>query len=243
MPHPTFILVNPQLGENIGMSARAMLNGSVTDLRLVSPRDPWPNDKGLAAASGAFDLMPAPVVYTDTASAIADLQYIYATSGKLRHMTKPVLTGRAAAADMAARVAAGHRVGVLFGPERTGLENHDLMQANAIIQFPTNPDFPSLNIAQAVLLVAYEWLMAGDQTPPRRFDVTDSPPARTDEAAFLLHRLENELQDNGFFTAPHLRDPVMRNIGNMFRRAEMTSQDVQTFQGMITALLGRKKKG
>ncbi len=237
---PTFILVTPQLPENIGMSARGMMNCGLTNLRLVAPRDGWPHERGIAAGSGAFDLMSAPEIYSDTAAAIADLNYIYATSGKLRHMVKPILTGAAAAVDMAARISRGERVGVLFGPERTGLLDDDLGLANAIIQFPTNPDFASLNISQAVLLVAYEWLRVQDNTPDRRYDTNQSPPARADETAYFLTRLEITLAENGFFTAPHLREPVMRNISNMFRRADMSSQDVQTMQGIITALLGNK---
>lgn len=239
---PTLILVNPQLGENIGMSMRAMLNCGLADLRLVAPRDGWPNDKGVAASSGAADMMPPPKIYDTTAQATADLQFVYATSGKLRHMVKPTYTAASATIDMRNRLATGARVGVLFGPERTGLLNDDLASANAIITIPTNPEFSSLNVAQTVMIMAYEWLRSGDDTPPRKYDTVQSPPATMAETAYMLTRLEDELAISGFFTAPHLREPVMRNIGNMFRRADMSSQDVQTFQGIITALLGRKKQ-
>jgi tRNA/rRNA methyltransferase len=239
---PIVILVTPQLGDNIGMSARAMLNCGLDHMRLVAPRDGWPNERAVAASSGALDLMPPPQIFATTAEAIADLNFVYATSGRLRHMVKPIYTGTAAATDMAARLGAGEKVGILFGAERTGLLNEDLEQANAILNFPTNPDFSSLNLSQAVLLAGYEWLRVHDQTPARRYDTTDSPPATQQESQFMLTRLEHELAAHGFFTAEHMRPSIMRNIANCFRRAEMTSQDVQTFQGIISALLGAKMK-
>ena len=238
---PVIILVGTQMPENIGMSARAMLNCGLKHLRLVAPRDGWPQERGIAAGSGAFDHKPTPTVYDTTADAIADLHYVYATSGRLRHMVKPILTGPAATSDMQDRIAQGARVGVLFGPERTGLLNDDLAAANAILNFPTNSEFAPLNVSQAVLLTAYEWLCRTDFTPDRRYDTVQSPPATAQETLFFLTRLDQVLAENGFFTAPHLREPVMRNISNMFRRADMTSQDVQTFQGIISVLLGSKR--
>lgn len=240
---PVIILVTPQLGENIGMSARAMLNCGLKHLRLVAPRDGWPSERGVAASSGALDLMPAPQIFTTTKDAIADLNFVYATSGRLRHMVKPVYTGTAAGADIKSRIADGQKIGILFGAERTGLLNEDLMLANAILNFPTNPEFSSLNLSQAVLLAGYEWLAANDQTPDRRYDTVQSPPATMQEMNFLMERLEQELAAHGFFTALHLQETVMRNIQNMFRRADMTSQDVQTFQGIVSALMGAKMKG
>ncbi len=239
---PVIILVNPQMPENIGMSARAMLNCGLNHLRLVSPRDGWPHDKADAASAGALAQMPNVTVYHTTAEAIADLHYVYATSGRMRHMVKPTLTGPAATTDMQERIARDQRVGILFGPERSGLVNDDLAAANAIMNFPTNPDFASLNVSQAVLLASYEWLRAHDQTPDRRYETVQSPPATADETAHLMTRLAHELDANGFFAAPDLKPSVMRNIGNMFRRADMSSQDVQTFQGIISVLLGSKRK-
>lgn len=237
---PIIILVTPQLGENIGMSARAMLNCGLKHLRLVAPRDGWPQERATAASSGALDLMPSPEVFATTAEAVADLHFVYATSGRLRHMVKPIYTGPAAGDDIRARIAQGQKIGILFGPERTGLLNEDLSIANAILNFPTNPDFSSLNLSQAVLLTGYEWLRVNDQTPARRYDTVDSPPATNAEMTFMLQRLERELADHGFFTAEHMRPTVMRNITNYLRRAEMTSQDVQTFQGIISVLMGSK---
>jgi tRNA/rRNA methyltransferase len=242
IPEPIIILVTPQMGENIGMAARAMMNCGVRQMRIVAPRDGWPNERAVAASSGALDLMPAPALFETTADAIADLQYVYATSGRLRHMVKPILTAPAAIQDTQQRIASGHKVGILFGAERTGLLNDDLALANAILNIPTNPDFASLNLSQAVMIVCYEWLRIMDKTPDRRYDTVDSPPASGQEMQFLMTRLERELSDHGFFTAEHLRPTVMRNINNFLRRAEMTSQDVQTFQGIISALMGAKLK-
>lgn len=239
---PVIILVTPQLGENIGMAARAMLNCGLKHMRLVKPRDGWPSERAVAASSGALDLMPAPEVFETTEAAIADLNFVYATSGRLRHMVKPVYTGVAGANDIKARIDNGQRVGIMFGAERTGLLNEDLALATAILNFPTNPEFASLNLSQSVLLAGYEWLRVNDTTEPRRYETVDSPPARNDEMTFLLKRLENEIASRGFFTSPEMRPTVMRNIGNYLRRAEMTSQDVQTFQGIISALLGAKMK-
>jgi tRNA/rRNA methyltransferase len=239
---PVIILVDPQMGENIGMSARAMLNCGLTELRVVNPRDGWPNDRAVSASADALEIMPPVAVFDTLGPAIADLNFVYATSGRLRHMVKPVYTGAAAAIDMRDRIGSGQRVGIIFGAERTGLLNDQLAMANAILNFPTNPDFASLNLSQAVLLVAYEWLRLHDTTEPRRYETQESPPATNADMTYLLQRLENELADRGFFASPDMRPSVMRNITNYLRRAEMSTQDVQTFQGMISVLMGSKIK-
>lgn len=239
---PIIILVTPQLGENIGMAARAMLNCGLSHMRLVAPRDGWPNEKGISAASGAFDLMPQIQVFDTTSDAIADCNFIYATSGKLRHMAKPVYTGDAAAADMKERVESGQKVAVLFGAERTGLLNEDLMLGNAFLNFPTNPDFSSLNLSQAVLLVAYEWLKAHDETAPRRYETQEHPPATMKEMEEFMVRLEHEIGTRGFFQSADMRPAVMRNLQTMLRRAEMSAQDIRTFHGIISILIGKKQK-
>ena len=164
---PVVILVDPQLGENIGTAARAMLNCGLGRLRLVRPRDGWPSDRAVAAASGADAVLDGATLFDTTAAAIADLEQVYATTARPREMIKPVMTPRRAAAEMRAAIGGGRPVGILFGPERTGLLNDDLALADTLISVPLNPAYSSLNLAQAVLLVAYEWAQAGDDTRER----------------------------------------------------------------------------
>ena len=236
---PAIILVEPQMGENIGAAARAMLNCGLTDLRIVNPRDGWPNERATAMSSGALDKMPPVRVFDTTAQAVADLQYVYATTARPRDMTKPVFTARAAADDIKAR--AGQATGYLFGPERAGLSNDDVALAHAIITIPMNPDFSSLNLGQGVLLCAYEWFQAMDDTPGH-IDPAAEAPAPHGEMDELFGRLEGELSEGGFFRTQELRPNVMRNLKNMFLRMNMTSQEVRTFHGIITTLIGRKQK-
>ena len=170
---PVIILTRPQMGENIGAAARAMLNFGLTDLRLVAPRDGWPNPRAVAMASGAAgQVLDRARVFPTLAEAMADIDYAYATTARGRELTKPVLTPATAMADGRARTGQGARIAVIFGPERAGLENDDVARANAIITVPVNPDFPSLNLAQAVLLTGYEW--ARETLPPARTAVAHS---------------------------------------------------------------------
>ena len=157
MTQPLFVLVRPQMGENIGAAARAMWNFGLERMIIVAPRDGWPNPSAVALASGAGRLLDKASVVDSTAEALGDATFVYATTARSRDLTKEVFTPEAAMADAARRIAAGGRVAVLFGPERAGLENDDIARANAIISVPVNPDFPSLNLAQCVLLTAYEW--------------------------------------------------------------------------------------
>src|SRR5579885_788446 len=165
---PAIILVEPQLGENIGTTARAMFNCGLTDLRLVKPRDGWPNEKAVAAASGADPVLEKARVYARVEDAIAGLRRLYATTARDRYMVKRILTPRAGAAEIRALMAQGEACGILFGPERTGLLNEHIALADTVISAPLNPAFSSLNLAQAVLVVGYEWFTAGDETPPAR---------------------------------------------------------------------------
>lgn len=236
---PAVILVDPQMGENIGAAARAMLNCGLTDLRLVRPRDGWPNERADAMAAGALDLMPPVRVFDTTAAALADLHYVYATTARPRDMVKPVFTAKGAAADMAAR--ASQNTGFLFGAERAGLSNEDVALAHAILTVPVNPGFSSLNLGQTVLLCAYEWFQAMDGTAPLVDPATEAPAPHADLNGFL-DRLENELGTHGFFRTQELQPTVMRNLRNLFGRMEMTQQEVRTFHGIVTALTARKVK-
>lgn len=236
------VLVNPQMGENIGAAARAMLNCGIAELRLVNPRDGWPNERAEAMSSGALAVMPPVQVYASTAEACADLHHVYATTARPRDMVKNVMTARSAAADMRQREATGQRIGLLFGAERSGLENGDVALAGTVITIPLNPGFSSLNLGQAVLLVTYEWMVAGDKTPDRQLINNDSFPATQDSLNNLLQRLEDELQQQGFFRSPEMKPTVVRNLHAMLTRSEMTDQEVKTFHGIISALTGKRLK-
>ena len=186
---PAIILVAPQLAENIGTAARAMLNCGLTDLRLVNPRDPFPSERANAASVGALDIMPPVRIFETTEAAVADLQIVYATTARERKMVKPILTPRAVGERAVAAGRTGRKVGILFGKERTGLEKDDIALAEAVITVPLNPEFTSLNLAQAVLLLGYEWYQAGDNTPPRVLETHGAAPATKEELyAFFADR-------------------------------------------------------
>ncbi len=246
---PVIVLVKPQMGENIGAAARAMLNCGIEDLRIVAPRDGWPNEKANIMSSGAFDKMPPVQVYNTTAEALADCHYTYATTARERDMVKPVLTAREAAIDARTRESQGQKIAYLFGGERAGLDNEDIALAHAIITIPVNPDFSSLNLGQGVLLCAYEWFqqdaikgLPRTATTELGADAKQELPAPHAELDNLYNRLEEELRAGGFFRTQEMQPTVMRNLKNMLARAEMTSQEVNTFHGMITVLTGKKNK-
>lgn len=244
---PVIVLVNPQMGENIGAAARAMLNCGIDELRLVNPRDGWPSEPANIMSSGALDKMPPVKVYSSTAEALADCHYSYATTARIRDMVKPVMTAKEAATDCRARESQGQRCAYLFGAERAGLDNEDVALSSAIITIPVNPDFSSLNLGQGVLLCAYEWYqLAAVKGLPRTATTElvkeEELPAEHAEMDNLYRRLEEELRAGHFFRTQELQPTVMRNLKNMFGRAEMTSQEVNTFHGIITALTGKKNK-
>lgn len=236
---PAVILVDPQMGENIGAAARAMLNCGLTDLRVVRPRDGWPNERAVAMSAGALDRMPPVQVFDDTASALADCHYVYATTARPRDMVKPVINAREAAADMKRRMEDSQQTGILFGAERAGLANDDISLAHAIVTIPLNPGFSSLNLAQGVLLVAYEWYQQY-VTLEQKERTGENLPAAHEKLNELYDRLEDELEKNHFFRSPDMRPSMMRNLKNMLGRAEMTEQEARTFHGVISALTGKK---
>ncbi len=241
---PAIVLVEPQLGENIGTVARAMLNCGLTDLRLVRPRDGWPNPKAVAAASGADLVLETAQIYETTAAAIADLGYVLATTARLRDMLKPVVTPRAAAAALRSREAAGTRCGILFGPERSGLVNEDVGLADAALTVPLNPAFTSLNLAQAVLLIAWEWRVAADTTPAERLTYDETaPPADKAKLLNLFEHLEEALDAAGFFRVEAKRPAMVQNLRALFTRAALSEQEVRTLHGVIVALSGLRKGG
>ncbi|WP_235017243.1 RNA methyltransferase [Tistlia consotensis] len=239
-PAPIVILVRPQLGENIGMSARAMLNCGLTELRLVAPRDGWPNPAAVAAASGADLVLERATLFPTAAEAVADLTRVYATTARGREQVKPVVTARRAAAEARGHLAAGEKVGILFGPERTGLENDEVALADTLLTVPLNPAYSSLNLAQAVLLAGYEWYQAGETGPARFLHTGGSEPVERGRLLGFLDRLEEALDRMGFFHPPEKRPGMARNLRALFLRNELTDQEVRTLQGVLSALLGAK---
>jgi tRNA/rRNA methyltransferase len=235
---PIIILVEPQLGENIGAAARAMLNCGLTRLRIVRPRDGWPNPRAFAAASGADSVVEAAEIYDSTSAAIADLNYVLATTARLRDMVKTILTPEAAAQELHARAASEQRTGILFGPERTGLMNDDIPLADAVVTIPVNPAFSSLNLAQGVLLIGYCWWRMRVEREERRLEIGGNRPATKVELENLFQRLEIALEEGGFYTTEQQRPNMVRNMRNLLQRAQMTEQEVRTFHGVIVALNG-----
>ena len=235
---PVIVLVEPQLGQNIGMAARAMLNCGLTEMRIVNPRDGWPSEPARAAASGADVVIDGAKVYGTTAEAVADLNLVIATTARSRDMTKRVLTPRRAAEEIRqAFDQSGTRTGLLFGKEAKGLSNEDVVLADAILNAPLNPGFSSLNLAQAVFLASYEWRMAGIDVPAEEMTMPKiTRPAEHGELVFLFEHLERELDACGYLHPPE-RAPVMaRNLRNLFSRARMTEQEVRSLHGVIKAL-------
>jgi tRNA/rRNA methyltransferase len=235
-PAPTIILVRPQLGANIGAAARAMLNFGITDLRLVAPRDGWPNEDALKAASGAVELIESAQVYDTVPEAIADLDYVLATTARPRDMTKQVFTPEEGAGRLKGAMLEGGRSGVLYGAERAGLHNDDIALADAVITAVLNPGFSSLNLGQAVLLLAYEWSQLSDETAPETMPMNGTRPANKEELLGFFEHLEVELDDTGFLLPPEKRPAMVRNLRNMFQRAALTEQEIRTLRGMVSAL-------
>ena len=233
---PVVILVRPQLGENIGMAVRAMLNCGLSTLRLVAPRDGWPNDRAQRAASGADVVLENVEVFDSVADAVADLEHVVATTARNRELTQRILTPRRAAAQVRGLIGQGERVGILFGPERTGLENDDMVHADTALSIPLNPQFSSLNIAQAVLLVAYEWAAAGEETPAERMSDHATRPASKEELQNLFDHLERALDQSGFLRNKDMRPSMVLNLRALLQRAEMTEQEARTFHGVIKFL-------
>jgi tRNA/rRNA methyltransferase len=239
---PVVILSHPQLGENIGAAARAMANFGLGDLRLVSPRDGWPNKKAEAMAAGAAGVLEHARIYSTTEDAIAELNLVFATTARERGTTKEVLTPAEAAKRLHKAAARGEKIGILFGNERAGLDNDEISLCDAVITIPT-ADFASLNLGQAVLLNAYEWFRSADETPPARIEhgPIHRKPTR-EELLQLFAHLERELEANGFLYPPEKHGNMVRAIRATIHRARLTYQEVQTLRGMIVALTKGKHR-
>jgi tRNA/rRNA methyltransferase len=239
---PAIVLVAPQLGENIGTAARAMYNFGLTDLRLVRPRDGWPSEKARASASGADAVIDGAQVFDSVAEAIADLRHLYAATARPRDARKAVVTPAHAAQTMRAASPQGTDCGILFGGERAGLDNDDVALAESIIAVPLNPAFSSLNLAQAVLLVSYEWFRSVDATARETFDAGPAGPATKADLIGLFENLESELTRGGFLWPPEKAPTMVRNIRTMLQRARLTEQEVRTFRGIIKALTDLRRR-
>jgi tRNA/rRNA methyltransferase len=240
---PVIILVEPQLAENIGAVARAMLNCGLTELRLVQPRPDWPSERARANSSGAEAVLNAAVLFRSVTEATADLQRVYATTARSRDLIKLIMTPQHAVHEMRAEIGRGERVGVLFGPERSGLVNDDVALADTVIAVPLNPEFSSLNLGQAVLIVAYEWFKSRDETPPVALHHQSSPVATKAHLDSFFVRLEAELDACGFLRNAEMRPSMVRSIRAMFGRAELTDQEVRTLHGILSELVAKRLKG
>ncbi|HML92609.1 RNA methyltransferase [Methyloceanibacter sp.] len=248
---PAIVLVEPQLGENIGFAARAMGNFGLDDLRLVAPRDGWPNEKARAAAAVAEPIASGARVFGTVEEALADRNYVIATTARPREMVKPVLSPETAAAAIRKRSLSDERCAVMFGAERNGLDNDSIALADAILTAPVDPNFASLSLPQAVLLFSYEWMKSGAPTALGRATSFDGPareglatpgtgPASRAALFGLFAHMESALDAAGFLRPPEKRPAMVRSIRNMFHRMECTDQDVRTWRGIVSALTRRQ---
>ena len=237
LPPPVIVLVRPQLGENIGKAARAMLNFGLVELRLVAPRDGWPNPSAGPAASGADVVLEQAQVYESVAEAVADCAHVYATTVRKRGVTKPVLTPEAAAT--AIHTGPG-RSAILFGPERSGLETDDVALARAIITVPINPEFGSLNLAQAVILVAYEWSKGVALAQPPETELP--PPASQEELDGMIAQLDAMLVESDFFYPPDRTPVTRRTLRTLLTKPGWSAQEVRTLRGVLSALAGKQPR-
>lgn len=234
---PVIILVEPQLGENIGMVARAMANFGLSELRLVNPRDGWPSEKARAAASKADHVIDAVRVFDDLPSAIADLNFIFATTARERDGFKPVRGPVEAGRALRTRCEAGQRTGIFFGRERFGLNTDEVGLADEIVTFPVDPGFASLNIAQAVLLMSYEWMKSGFEDETRtNFRGPDMEPATKDELLGLFGHLEEALEARGYFRPPEKKAKMVDNLRSVLTRAGFAGAELRVLRGVITSL-------
>jgi tRNA/rRNA methyltransferase len=246
-PAPAVVLVNPQLGENIGMAARAMANFGLFEMRLVDAREGWDRERAVNAASGAFATVENSRAFAALPEALADTQFVYAATARPRDMTKEVMTPEQAGHDMRARIRRGEKLAILFGRERYGLSNDEVALADVIVTAPVNPAYASLNIAQAVLLLGYEWFkheaqslgqgtleLAALKGPGLHMPGTE--PATKDELYGFYDHLEKELADAGFFKTQAKQPIMMRNLRNIFARTQLTEQEIKSLRGVVSSL-------
>ena len=242
-PQPAFVLVRPQMGENIGGAARAMWIFGLDRMRIVEPRDGWPNQKAVAMASGAGRLLDEAGLFATTDEALADCDYVFATTARPRGLTKPVVTPERAMEQARTLIAEGKKVAVLFGPERAGLENDDIARANAIVSVPVNPEFASLNLAQCVLLTAYEWRRQTEEVVPEVMEMAKTEFASKLEIQKLGDHFEERMEEAGFFFPETKAEGMKLNLRNLWSRLPLTRADVQIFHGMLRQMVRWKERG
>lgn len=233
---PVVVLVRPQLADNVGAVARAMANGGLFHLRLVAPRDGWPQERAWRNASGADRILDAITLHETVADAVCDLHRVYATCPRPRHIVKPLLTARGAAAELRHVCSRELRAGILFGPERAGLDNDDMAACDALIRYDLNPAFMSLNLAQAVMVMAYEWWTAAAAPTPRILLTHKTRVATKGELDNFLKHLVAQLDECGFLRNLPKRPGMVRNIRHLFQRGEVTEQELRTLHGVVTEL-------
>jgi tRNA/rRNA methyltransferase len=239
MSTPSIILVRPQMGENIGAAARAMANFGLSDLRLVAPRDGWPNPKASDTAGKAINLIDDATVHVSVPDALKDCQFVVATTARDRAMSLPVMDVRVAMRELHARTGRGEKCAILYGPERTGLSNEDIALADAVVTIPVAPEYTSLNIGQAVVVCAYEWWMAGLVAMPSPNPLPEGEGftvASREHLSGLLGQIEERLDEVNFWRVPEKKDVMWRNIRTTLVRAGMSEQEIATWRGMVKAL-------
>ena len=240
--HPCFIFVNPQMGENIGASARGMWNFGLERMRIVAPRDGWPNQKAVAMASGAGRLLDEALIFPTFTDAIADQHFIFATTARPRDLLKPIYSPEEAMTLAFSKISRGQNVGFAFGPERSGLENLDIVKANAIVSVPVNAKFPSLNLAQCALLLAYEWMLKSSNLNNDKQILEQSSMVDVMKVEKLSQYFEDALEKADFFYPEDKAESMKINFRNMWSRMPLTNSDVQIFYGMLRQLLRANKK-
>lgn len=240
-PGPVVVLVEPQMGENIGAAARAMANFGLGRLRLVKPKQGWPNERAVVMAAGATRVLDGVQLFETLADAVADCSFVLATTARNHDQLKPVVDALGAAAEMAPRVAGGETVALVFGRERNGLENHEVGLADRIVTLPVNPAFASLNLAQAVIVVAYEWFKLTGTEAVREIAPRRSPPAGKQQVGAFFRDLEGELEKVEFFRPAEKRETMVINLRNIIQRMEPTQQDIRTLHGVIMAIANGRK--
>ena len=237
---PSIILVKPQMGENIGSAARAMLNFGLENMRVVAARDGWPSQSAVATASGAGRVLDQARHFSSFHDAVGDCHFVFATTARGRDLTKPVYDPKKAMKIAFEKISDGQNVGIIFGPERAGLENTEVVRSNALITVPVNPNFSSINLAQTVLLLSYEWFLATDIYEENSSNTRKTSVASILEIEQLSEQYENELEKIGFFFPEEKATSMKSTLRNIWSRLPLTVSDVRAFHGILRHLLKRR---